>query len=677
MFYTARAFPQAYWNHIAFVNEPTMHITGQVAIESQGAGYAARDAWNLLAGAEEWFAPVVSEVGPDGAVWVSDWYNFIAQHNPTPANYSVGRGAAYETSMRDHIRGRIYRVVYKGAPPQKRRSLSRADTAGLLEALASDNQLWRLQAQRLIVERGQKDVVPQLIAMARNTAVDAIGTNGGAMHALWTLKGLGELETPTTEAYRAAVEDLKHPAAGVRKAAAMVLPRTAEAASAMLAAATLDDPDLHTRLAATLVLSEMPSSAAVAQAILKASRQPDNYGDPWLGRALYIAANRHQAEFLAAYTAAPNPMPFAELSVPLRLGTLKPDWRAPAAADLASWKDMTLPGAWETRGLPNFDGAVWFTRTVDLPAGQPPAELSLGAVRNNAEVWINGVSLTPQTAGGRGQGGAPLPGLPVAPTATARFATISYPVPANTMRTGANVITVRVDNSRGDGGFVGQPADMYLQAGQTRTPLAGTWKYRVERSANIGAIYSSAGELAAHVAFTAAGGANSAAAAALPSVAQAPDVVVQLGTVENQMKYSATEITVQPNQLVEIVFTNSDSVQHNFVLGQPGSLETIGLAADAFAREASAPAQSYVPDVAQVIVKTPLVNAGQSTRFQFRAPAAPGQYPYLCTFPGHWRMMNGVLNVVQFGRGRGAGGAGAPPAGRGAAGQGAGRGRGN
>ena len=43
-----------------------------------------RDGWNLLAGAEEWVAPVQAQVGPDGAVWVSDWYNFIDQHNPTP-----------------------------------------------------------------------------------------------------------------------------------------------------------------------------------------------------------------------------------------------------------------------------------------------------------------------------------------------------------------------------------------------------------------------------------------------------------------------------------------------------------------------------------------------------------------------------------------------------------------
>src|SRR5205814_52571 len=155
----------------------------------------------------------------------------------------------------DHVRGRIYRVVYKGAPAQKKRSLSKNDTAGLMEALASDNMFWRLTAQRLLVERNQKDVVPQLLALVRNTSVDSLGLNGGAMHALWTLQGLGELNAATTEAYRVAVGALKHPSAAVRKAAAMVLPKRSEAAAAMIDAGLLQDPELHTRLAATLVMA--------------------------------------------------------------------------------------------------------------------------------------------------------------------------------------------------------------------------------------------------------------------------------------------------------------------------------------------------------------------------------------------------------------------------------------
>jgi putative membrane-bound dehydrogenase-like protein len=701
MFYTARQYPREYWNRIAFVTEPTVHIVGQLAIEPQGAGYVARDAWNLISSAEEWSAPVHAMTGPDGAVWVSEWYNFIAQHNPTPTGYSSGIAGAYETAMRDKLRGRIYRVAYKDAAASDTRSLSRNDPAGLVAALASKNMFWRLTAQRLLVERNQKDVVPQLLTLVRNTAMDEVGINGGAYHALWTLHGLGELNDTTTESYRAAVEALKHPAAGVRKAAAQVLPRAAASANAIISAGVIADKDLHTRLAALLVMSEMPQSPEIAQALYKASQLPENYGDTWLARAIYIAASRHQQEFLAAYKADRNALPFSGLSVPLRLGNLTPDWRMPPAAEVtAEWKDMPLPGNWEARGLPGFDGSVWFTRTVVLPATTMPDTLSLGPIRNTAQVWVNGTQVQPPPAtppaaatpapapaaaagaaapaarggggggaGAQGRGAAPAPTGPVMrPAAGAVTAAGVYQVPAGTLKAGPNTITVRVQNSRADGGFVGAPTDMYLMGGgPNRTQLAGTWKYRIERAAgNAVAVYTKPGELAAHLAFNAAGGLTSSAGLALPVVTAVPDVVLQLGVIPNEMKYALPEMTVQAGQLVEIVFVNSDQMQHNFVLGTPGSLQAIGAAADELAAQPTAAAQAYVPEIAQIIVKTPLVSAGQSLTFQFRAPAEVGDYPYVCTFPGHWRLMNGVLHVIEpQGRGRGAGGRGG--AGRGGA----------
>ena len=149
----------------------------------------------------------------------------------------------------------------------------RTDPAGLLEALASDNMFWRLTAQRLLVERGQKDVVPQLLALVRNPSVDAIGINGGAFHALWTLKGSASSRRPGTDAYRAAIAALKHPAAGVRKAAAMVLPQRRRPRRARSSPGCCSDPDLHTRLAAALALADMPASPDIGAALY--TRKPE------------------------------------------------------------------------------------------------------------------------------------------------------------------------------------------------------------------------------------------------------------------------------------------------------------------------------------------------------------------------------------------------------------------
>ena len=658
--YTARAFPKPYWNRIAFINEPTAHLVGQGILEKRGAGFVTRDGWNLLAGAEEWVAPVQAQVGPDGAVWVSDWYNFIAQHNPTPEGFSNGAGNAYETSMRDESRGRIYRVVYRNAPPAKKMSLSRTNAPGLITALSSDNMLWRLHAQRLLIERGQKDVVPQLLALVRNTGVDELGLNGGALHALWTLQGLGESTSLTSEAGRAAVEALKHPAAGVRKAAAMVLPRTAEAAAAITAAGLLQDPDLHTRLAVILALADVPASPEIGRALYRASSNTDNYGDRWLSRAMFIAATRHKSSFLTEYKADPKAVPASSLPIALRIGATKPDWRTPDTAVLSSdWKDMSLPGNWESRGLPDFDGVVWFSRTVDLPQGTLPTALSIGRVSNQAEVWVNGLSVTPvlvppptapPAAGpGQGRGGRGA----AAPAAGGRGNLIpTYELPAATLKPGANTITVRITNQRNDGGFIGTPETMYLQAGETRVPLAGTWKYRVERQTNAGAMYSKAGELAAHVSL-----ANSPAAATATlseEVKAAPDVVIRLSVKSGEMQFDKNELTVAPGQTVEIIFINPDSMQHNFVLGAQGTLQAIGAAADELARTPNGPAQQYVPQIAQVLYSTKLVEPGETLTVQFKAPTQAGDYPYVCTFPGHWRIMNGVLHVqAPQGRGRG------------------------
>jgi azurin len=190
---------------------------------------------------------------------------------------------------------------------------------------------------------------------------------------------------------------------------------------------------------------------------------------------------------------------------------------------------------------------------------------------------------------------------------------------------------------------------MFLQpaANGNRIPLAGAWKYRVERQTNAGALYSRPGELAAHVGLTAAGGSDAGADTAPPAgVAPVPDVVVRLGVVPIQMKFDRTELTVAAGQLVEIVFVNPDVMQHNFVLGAAGSLEAIGLASDELAKSPDGLARQYVPDMPQVLFATKLVEPGQTVRVQFRAPADPGQYPYVCTFPAHWRLMSGVLHVV-------------------------------
>lgn len=295
--YTARTYPREYWNRTAFVTEPTGHLVATFALKRDGAGFSSRNAWNLLASDDEWTAPIQAEVGPDGHVWVIDWYNIIVQHNPTPQGFKTGKGAAYETEMRDKKHGRIYRIVYKKAPKTKPIDLGKADAKTLVATLKNDNMRWRLHAQRLLVERGEKDVVADLVKLIADKSVDEIGLNAGAIHALWTLHGLKALDDKA--AFAAAVAALKHPSAGVRRNAALVLPPTAESTAALVAADRTHDVDAQVRLAALLALASMPANDKAGAAVAAQLKRDEILGDRWLRDGLTAAAATHDSAFLA------------------------------------------------------------------------------------------------------------------------------------------------------------------------------------------------------------------------------------------------------------------------------------------------------------------------------------------------------------------------------------------
>ncbi|NIP98701.1 MAG: hypothetical protein GWO24_36950 [Akkermansiaceae bacterium] len=131
----------------------------------------------------------------------------------------------------------------------------------------------------------------------------------------------------------------------------------------------------------------------------------------------------------------------------------------------------------------------------------------------------------------------------------------------------------------------------------------------------------------------------------LGDVSQA--TVIRLFPVKEQMLFDKTEFTVPAGRRVKIVFKNNDSMPHNIVVGRPGSYERIGTAADRMLTDPRAMDRAYVPALSEVIASSGLVFPGQTEVLDFTAPKEPGKYPYLCTFPGHWRLMKGVMTVAK------------------------------
>ena len=294
--YTARRFPAEYHDRIAFVCEPTGKLVGQFELERRGAGFrAVQSPNNLYASADAWSGPVCAEVGPDGAVWVCDWYNLIIQHNPTPSRRSAGvdaetgKGNAYETPLRDKQHGRIYRIEPKATPDDPAPRLDASDPATLLGALDHPNMLWRLHAQRLLAESStvSQDTEKRLAALVRASGI-------AAPHALRVLAARGPL---APELLLAA---LGSSSAATRRAA------IAHATPNDLKLAYVQDGTIRAdgrEVAEVLVgLSRAATDPGIGTAVWSVAARlgDDLFDEPALADAWEMAARRQRSAVLAA-----------------------------------------------------------------------------------------------------------------------------------------------------------------------------------------------------------------------------------------------------------------------------------------------------------------------------------------------------------------------------------------
>jgi len=113
-----------------------------------------------------------------------------------------------------------------------------------------------------------------------------------------------------------------------------------------------------------------------------------------------------------------------------------------------------------------------------------------------------------------------------------------------------------------------------------------------------------------------------------------------------ELQFAQKEITVTAGKSLQLVFENPDVMLHNFLLIKPGTLDKVGALADAMAADPKAAERHYVPDTEDVLLSSTLLGPGAEETLEFTAPDEPGIYPYICTFPGHWRLMKGEMKVV-------------------------------
>lgn len=252
--YLGGGFPAGFEN-VSFVAEPVHNLVHADVWSDDGATFAARRKYEgkeFLASTDAWFRPVNFYIGPDGALYLLDYYREVIEHPEWTS------AETYESDVIYHgkDRGRMYRIVPQvGLPAFRNIRLGDASDLELVEQLANPNIWWRRTAQRLLVDRGRDAAVPALKRMAADNP-SALAR----VHALWTLDGLGWLDAALVER---ALRDLE---AGVRRNAIILaeqrLSGKRDLVNKLLALG--DDPDPKVRLQLLLTLGDVDSPAARA-----------------------------------------------------------------------------------------------------------------------------------------------------------------------------------------------------------------------------------------------------------------------------------------------------------------------------------------------------------------------------------------------------------------------------
>ena len=123
--------------------------------------------------------------------------------------------------------------------------------------------------------------------------------------------------------------------------------------------------------------------------------------------------------------------------------------------------------------------------------------------------------------------------------------------------------------------------------------------------------------------------------------------VVVIQTLREQMQYDTRYFVVQAGKPVQVILENNDAMPHNLVITAPGAMQEIAVAAGTLPPPADPDAKTaYIPESPKVLQSLSMVQPSENATLNFVAPTTPGSYDYVCTFPGHWVRMYGVMLVV-------------------------------
>lgn len=310
--YQGGAFPQKFNHDLTFVCEPVSNLIHADRLKNNGASFIAGrilEQKDFLASIDAWFRPVNLYIGPDGALYVVDYYREIIEHPEWMSEEAVKSGKLYNGIDK----GRIYRISAEDASPvtwTKHLDLDKATGAQLVEKLADPNIWWRRNAQRLLVDRNDPQTIISLISMAQNQQYPL-----GHLHALWTLEGMNKLPPSLI------LLSLSDPVPGMRenaiKLAELHLNEDSSLINSLLNMENDPDDKVRYQLLCTLGSVNTPEADAVRQKLLL-----KDINDKWVQIAALSASSSHSVSMLNGILGKFNPDIPAFASLVQRLGAM-------------------------------------------------------------------------------------------------------------------------------------------------------------------------------------------------------------------------------------------------------------------------------------------------------------------------------------------------------------------
>lgn len=267
----------------AITNDFRGHRVCRFVLKEDGSSYASQEKTELIKSNHPAFRPIDVKMGPDGAIYIADWYNPIIQHGEVD----------FRDPRRDHTHGRIWRITYKANPLVKKPDLVNAKTMDLLDQLKSPEDWVSQQAKRVLKERGAKEVIPQLQGWLTKLDSKDAEYEQHLLEALWTYQSLDVVE-PQLLATLLRAKDGR-----IRAAATRVLSQWHDRVPTALELLTARVADDHprVRLEAVRALSEIKSTRAMETAMAGLDKPVDRV----LDYALWITAKDLESVWLPAF----------------------------------------------------------------------------------------------------------------------------------------------------------------------------------------------------------------------------------------------------------------------------------------------------------------------------------------------------------------------------------------